>query len=707
MARVPSYGVPQMQARVTPNVRIDDSGANEMRRAGAAIAGGMQDVARVTAGIAQQEAEKVNTTRLMQAEQQLNAIDAELLNSEKGAFAQTLGNAQNLPDRVLPEWDKRASVVLDGLPAHLKEKFGQFVAHRRRDNEKALVRHSVKQADDYRAMVAVSTEQSFTEDAARNWQNLERVHESLGKAAMARAERLSEMGAPPVAIDLATREVYSKGHRAVIERLLAEDPNAAQERLDAAQEFMLASDVAAVEDNLAPIFEDREYESIASAVMSGASTVAVVPSQRGKPSQAVVNAIEAAAQKHGVPAEYLYALAEQESGFNPKAYNGEHGASGIMQYIPGTAADRGIDPYDVNQAIDAAAKDFAERMQAGGVDEAIMSHFAGPGGGNRGPKTERYLAEVKGRAQRWAGATVEPQAVPSTLGAALAQVKVDPRASNPRWLKGAQAAVTRAWSVKERDEADRDSALLESMRARVDAAPPGTSAAKAVGADWGVAVRKGWTGSLEAIANAKASGVLIETNAVTYDEFARLAVTNPSEFAKPQTRLEIMKASGELGTADLKRLLTDWQSLNDPAKRTQTIADHQTETQRMAMGLRIAGIVGDKAKAKVNPEDKNSPTQAQAFGAFYRQARQAAIANADGRKLTPQEEDALARNVAQQWTADPLQGRKALSAERLGVVPADAEAVRQALIAEGNANPTPDEVQAELAAIYRKREKAQ
>lgn len=116
------------------------------------------------------------------------------------------------------------------------------------------------------------------------------------------------------------------------------------------------------------------------------------------PAGPVRNAIEAAAKKYGVPLEYAFALAQQESGYNPAATNSEFGATGLYQYIPGTAKEQGIDPTNPEQSADAAMRQFAERMKRGGVDEAIMAHFAGDGGGNRKEKTSAYLAEVQSRA---------------------------------------------------------------------------------------------------------------------------------------------------------------------------------------------------------------------------------------------------------------------------------------------------------------------
>ena len=49
-----------------------------------------------------------------------------------------------------------------------------------------------------------------------------------------------------------------------------------------------------------------------------------------------------------------------------------------MQYLDGTAAGLGINPFDPAQAIDAAAQQFAERLAKGySPEEAVQAHFAG------------------------------------------------------------------------------------------------------------------------------------------------------------------------------------------------------------------------------------------------------------------------------------------------------------------------------------------
>ena len=63
--------------------------------------------------------------------------------------------------------------------------------------------------------------------------------------------------------------------------------------------------------------------------------------------------ITSAANQYGVPANLLYGLIGQESSFNPYAQNGN--ASGIAQFMPGTAQQYGVDVYNPTSSIYGAA----------------------------------------------------------------------------------------------------------------------------------------------------------------------------------------------------------------------------------------------------------------------------------------------------------------------------------------------------------------
>lgn len=122
---------------------------------------------------------------------------------------------------------------------------------------------------------------------------------------------------------------------------------------------------------------------------------------------------EAAAAREGVPVNVLSALAQQESSYNANAVGvptkwGR--AKGMLQYIDPTAESVGINPFDAEQSIDAAAKQLRERLDKGDtMEEAVMAHHGGDNRKQWGPKTRRYGAEVLDKADRIGQGLMEQQ----------------------------------------------------------------------------------------------------------------------------------------------------------------------------------------------------------------------------------------------------------------------------------------------------------
>ncbi|HEY0487232.1 MAG TPA: transglycosylase SLT domain-containing protein [Mycobacteriales bacterium] len=114
----------------------------------------------------------------------------------------------------------------------------------------------------------------------------------------------------------------------------------------------------------------------------------------------------AAAQRHGVPAALLAAVAKVESNYNPKAVSSA-GAQGLMQFMPATARDYGINPFDPAQAIDGAARKLAADLKSfGSVSLALAAYNAGAGAvrkyGGIPPygETQAYVPKVLAAMQR-------------------------------------------------------------------------------------------------------------------------------------------------------------------------------------------------------------------------------------------------------------------------------------------------------------------
>lgn len=80
----------------------------------------------------------------------------------------------------------------------------------------------------------------------------------------------------------------------------------------------------------------------------------------------------------GIPPTYFVRQIEQESGFNPNAYS-PAGAEGIAQFMPGTAAGLGINPWDPAASLQAAAHMMATYAKAfdGDYAKALASYNSG------------------------------------------------------------------------------------------------------------------------------------------------------------------------------------------------------------------------------------------------------------------------------------------------------------------------------------------
>jgi cell wall-associated NlpC family hydrolase len=88
----------------------------------------------------------------------------------------------------------------------------------------------------------------------------------------------------------------------------------------------------------------------------------------------------AAERAYGLPGGLLAAVAQQESGGNPRAVS-PVGAEGLMQLMPSTAAGLGVDAFDPAQAIQGAAKILSRNLKDlhGSVPLALAAYNAGLG----------------------------------------------------------------------------------------------------------------------------------------------------------------------------------------------------------------------------------------------------------------------------------------------------------------------------------------
>ena len=163
--------------------------------------------------------------------------------------------------------------------------------------------------------------------------------------------------------------------------------------------------------------QDKENDDASSLVRTDKATGALVPpvinGENSAPAATdstaknmtstdeVSRMLNDAAQKYGVDNRLVDAIAQVESGKNQKAVS-PAGAIGVMQLMPDTAAELGVNPYNIKENIDGGAKALRGLLDSfgGDVKKAIAAYNAGPnavrkyGGVPPYAETQNYVNKV-------------------------------------------------------------------------------------------------------------------------------------------------------------------------------------------------------------------------------------------------------------------------------------------------------------------------
>jgi soluble lytic murein transglycosylase-like protein len=118
----------------------------------------------------------------------------------------------------------------------------------------------------------------------------------------------------------------------------------------------------------------------------------------------VGEAIRIAAARHAVSPALVEAVAWQESRLNQRAVSPK-GARGVMQLMPGTARELGVDAHDLAGNVEGGAAYLARMMNEfdGDLVKALAAYNAGPGAVKRHggvppyAETQGYVAAVLAR----------------------------------------------------------------------------------------------------------------------------------------------------------------------------------------------------------------------------------------------------------------------------------------------------------------------
>jgi hypothetical protein len=121
--------------------------------------------------------------------------------------------------------------------------------------------------------------------------------------------------------------------------------------------------------------------------------------------------IQQTATKYNLPPGVLAGLLHHESdGFDPAVLSGQRkssaGATGIAQFMPGTAAELGVDPLNIPQAIDGAARYLIKNLRdpnnpGNSLNWAISAYNSGPGGVGMSKENRKYFGNVMREAYKY------------------------------------------------------------------------------------------------------------------------------------------------------------------------------------------------------------------------------------------------------------------------------------------------------------------
>jgi soluble lytic murein transglycosylase-like protein len=126
------------------------------------------------------------------------------------------------------------------------------------------------------------------------------------------------------------------------------------------------------------------------------------PQAEGEPALSPLKLADAAADRYGLPRALVRGVMTVESGLIPEAVSSK-GAIGLMQLMPETARDLGVDPHDPAQNVDGGTRYLRQLLLRydGGLRHALAAYNAGPAAVDRYngippyAETIAYIARVE------------------------------------------------------------------------------------------------------------------------------------------------------------------------------------------------------------------------------------------------------------------------------------------------------------------------
>jgi hypothetical protein len=145
-----------------------------------------------------------------------------------------------------------------------------------------------------------------------------------------------------------------------------------QQALDVAQQMLAVGQTRETAAN----YLDSQYKQAIAVRRAGNVPM---PPRRGVMPTVFDALIEKYASLHQVEASIVRAIIQTESAFNPLARSNK-GAIGLMQLMPFTARELGVNPFVPEQNIEGGVRYFSQLLRMfGGLELALIAYNGGPG----------------------------------------------------------------------------------------------------------------------------------------------------------------------------------------------------------------------------------------------------------------------------------------------------------------------------------------
>ncbi len=193
--------------------------------------------------------------------------------------------------------------------------------------------------------------------------------------------------------------------------------------------------------------------------------------------------IESAAKSYDLPVDFFTRLIWQESRFQTDAVgpttHQRDRAEGIAQFMPGTAAERGLsDPFNPVQALPKSAEFLSElRSRFGNLGLAAAAYNSGPhrvdewlaGSASLPSQTQNYVLAITGlSASEWQKSQGDPKHDDIGCEETIAALGGKPSALFTKLEQSVATAVTQPWGIQLSAGFSRENALQNYARAIKD-----------------------------------------------------------------------------------------------------------------------------------------------------------------------------------------------------------------------------------------------